>query len=156
MSPTKKLISIVIPAFNEEDCIQELGRRLRAVMNGLNAYEFEVLIVENGSTDKTWTLLQELASLDKCFKPVRLSRNFGMDGGVTAGLELATGDACVIMTADLQDPPELIPQFVSKWEAGFENIFMIVVLCKCFNSVHPDIWACFRSNPYLMNLHYCI
>jgi len=126
MSPTKKLISIVIPAFNEEDCIQELGRRLRVVMNGLNAYEFEVLIVENGSTDKTWTLLQELASLDKCFKPVRLSRNFGMDGGVTAGLELATGDACVIMTADLQDPPELIPQFVSKWEAGFENIFMIV------------------------------
>ena len=126
MSAAKKLISIVIPAFNEEDCIKELGRRLKIVMSDLDVYEFEVLIVENGSTDKTWYLLQGLASADKRFKPIRLSRNFGMDGGVTAGLELATGDACVIMTADLQDPPELIIEFAKKWEEGFENIYMIV------------------------------
>ena len=119
MSAAKKLISVVIPAFNEEDCIRELGRRLKIVMSDLDVYEFEVLIVENGSTDKTWDLLQGIASADKRFKPVRLSRNFGMDGGVTAGLELATGDACVIMTADLQDPPELIIEFAKKWEVTF-------------------------------------
>ena len=126
MTATKKLISIVVPAFNEEDCIDELVRRLTAVMDGLTNYQFEALIVENGSTDETWSLLQKIATSDKRFKPIRLSRNFGMDGGVTAGLELATGDACVIMTADLQDPPELIAEFVEKWEVGYENIFMVV------------------------------
>ena len=126
MTSNSRLISIVIPAYNEEDCIDELARRLTAVMDGLTSYQFEALIVENGSTDKTWSLLQKIASSDKRFKPIRLSRNFGMDGGVTAGLEFATGDACVIMTADLQDPPELIVEFVEKWEAGYENIFMIV------------------------------
>ena len=126
MSKTKKLISIVIPAYNEQDCVNELARQLTAVMNKLKKYEFEVLIVENGSKDKTWPLLQKIAATDKRFKPIRLSRNFGMDGGVTAGLELASGDACVIMTADLQDPPDLIFEFVKKWEQGFENIYMIV------------------------------
>ena len=126
MTETKKLISIVVPAFNEEECIDELVRRLTAVMDGLTNYQFEALIVENGSTDKTWSLLQRIATSDKRFKPIRLSRNFGMDGGVTAGLEMATGDACVIMTADLQDPPELIVEFIAKWESGYENIFMIV------------------------------
>ena len=126
MTASKKLISIVIPAYNEEDCVDELARQLINVMNKLKKYQFEVLIVENGSKDKTWSLLQKIAASDKRFKPIRLSRNFGMDGGVTAGLELATGDACVIMTADLQDPPELIIEFVKKWEEGFENIYMIV------------------------------
>ena len=126
MSKSKKLISIVIPAYNEQDCVNELARQLTAVMNKLKKYEFEVLIVENGSKDKTWPLLQKISATDKRFKPIRLSRNFGMDGGVTAGLELASGDACVIMTADLQDPPELIFEFVKKWEQGFENIYMIV------------------------------
>ncbi len=126
MSKTKKLISIVIPAYNEQDCVNELARQLTAVMNKLKKYEFEVLIVENGSKDKTWPLLQKISATDKRFKPIRLSRNFGMDGGVTAGLELASGDACVIMTADLQDPPDLIFEFVKKWEQGFENIYMIV------------------------------
>ena len=126
MTASKKLISIVIPAYNEEDCVDELARQLINVMNKLKKYQFEVLIVENGSKDKTWSLLQKIAASDKRFKPIRLSRNFGMDGGVTAGLEIATGDACVIMTADLQDPPELIIEFAKKWEEGFENIYMIV------------------------------
>jgi glycosyltransferase involved in cell wall biosynthesis len=126
MTVTTKLISIVVPAFNEEDCIEELAHRLTGVMNNLSKYEFEVLIIENGSTDRTWPLLKAISINDERFKPIRLSRNFGMDGGITAGLELATGDACVIMTADLQDPPELIPEFVKKWEVGYENVFMVV------------------------------
>ena len=126
MGELKKLISIIIPAYNEEACIEELSKRLVAVMNNLTNYVFEVLVVENGSTDNTWSLLQSLADIDKRFKPIRLSRNFGMDGGITAGLDVAGGDACVIMTADLQDPPELIFEFVEKWELGYENIYMIV------------------------------
>ena len=126
MTASSRLISIVIPAYNEEDCVEELAKQLTEVMRKLDKYEFEVLIVENGSKDATWSLLTKIAEKDHRFKPIRLSRNFGMDGGVTAGLELATGDACVIMTADLQDPPELIIEFVKKWEEGFENIYMIV------------------------------
>jgi len=126
MTASSGLISIVIPAYNEEDCVEELAKQLTEVMRKLDKYEFEVLIVENGSKDATWSLLKKIAENDRRFKPIRLSRNFGMDGGVTAGLELATGDACVIMTADLQDPPELIIEFVKKWEEGFENVYMIV------------------------------
>ena len=126
MTSSSRLISIVIPAYNEEDCVEELAKQLTEVMRKLDKYDFEVLIVENGSKDATWSLLTKIAENDHRFKPIRLSRNFGMDGGVTAGLELSTGDACVIMTADLQDPPELIIEFVKKWEEGFENIYMIV------------------------------
>jgi dolichol-phosphate mannosyltransferase len=113
MTSSKKLISIVAPAYNEESCVGELARQLVLVMSELSEYEFEVIIVENGSTDSTWQILKTIADGDKRFKPIRLSRNFGMDGGVTAGLEYADGDACVLMTADLQDPPELIIDFVS-------------------------------------------
>ncbi|MCX6537017.1 MAG: glycosyltransferase, partial [Actinobacteria bacterium] len=77
MTSGKKLISIVIPAYNEEDCVIELARQLTTVMNKLKKYQFEVLIVENGSKDKTWPLLQKIAATDKRFKPIRLSRNFG-------------------------------------------------------------------------------
>ena len=126
MTNAKKLISIVAPAYNEEECVAELARQLVAVMSELEEYEFEVIIVENGSSDNTWPILTAIAESDPRFKPIRLSRNFGMDGGVTAGLEFARGDACVLMTADLQDPPALIVDFVRKWEEGFENIYMVV------------------------------
>ena len=84
------------------------------------------MIVENGSTDSTIDLLRVANSADPRFKVVRLSRNFRMDGGITAGLDHINGDAAVIMTADLQDPPELISTFISKWEEGFENVYMTV------------------------------
>jgi glycosyltransferase involved in cell wall biosynthesis len=126
MTIAKKLISIVSPAFNEEECISELARQLDVVMSELKEYEFEVIIVENGSTDNTWPILVSIAESDLRYKPIRLSRNFGMDGGITAGLEYATGDACVMMTADLQDPPSLINNFVKKWEEGYENVYMLV------------------------------
>jgi len=123
----KKLISIIIPAYNEEECVDELSRRLQNVMNLENKYDFEIIIVENGSVDETWKKLQHIAANDKRFKIIKLSRNFRMDGGLTAGLSYVKGDACVLMTADLQDPPELIPSFIRKWEEGFENIYGIVM-----------------------------
>jgi len=123
---TKKLISIIIPAYNEEDCVEELARQLTAVFEVNSNYEFEVIIIENGSVDRTWDLLQEIHSRDKRFKIVQLARNFRMDGGLTAGLHYTRGDAAVLMTADLQDPPELITEFIKKWEEGYENIYMVV------------------------------
>ena len=122
----KKLISVIIPAYNEEDCVDELALRLKQVMQLENQYEFEVFIVENGSIDSTWDKLQVIAANDTRFNIIQLSRNFRMDGGLTAGLDYVKGDACVLMTADLQDPPELISDFLRKWEAGYENIFGIV------------------------------
>jgi dolichol-phosphate mannosyltransferase len=89
-------------------------------------YDFEAIIIENGSVDRTWELLQQIHHRDSRFKIVQLARNFRMDGGLTAGLHYARGDAAVLMTADLQDPPELIAEFIKKWEQGFENVYMVV------------------------------
>lgn len=123
----KKLISIIVPAYNEEDCVEELSRRLVALFESeREKYEFEAIIVENGSIDQTWQKLQEIHTRDSRFKIVRLSRNFRMDGGITAGLDFVSGDACVLMTADLQDPPEFISNFLREWEKGWENIFGVV------------------------------
>jgi dolichol-phosphate mannosyltransferase len=118
----KKLISLVIPAYNESECVEELGRRLAAVFDGLPHYDFEAIIVENGSTDDTWEKLVALNARDDRFRILQLARNFHMDGGLTAGLAYVSGDAAILMTADLQDPPEVIPEFIAKWEEGYDHV----------------------------------
>jgi dolichol-phosphate mannosyltransferase len=122
----KKLISVVIPAYNEEDCIEELANRLDLLIQKENNYMWEIFIVENGSTDSTWEKLKKVTETNSNFKIIKLSRNFRMDGGLTAGLEYIKGDACVLMTADLQDPPEMISEFLRKWEEGYENIYAVI------------------------------
>ena len=110
-------ISIVIPAYNEEGCVDELARRLQDVFAGIGPrYDFEAIIVENGSVDGTFERLQAIAGADERFTIVQLSRNFLMEGGMIAGLDRARGDAAVIMSADLQDPPELIPGVIGNRE----------------------------------------
>jgi glycosyltransferase involved in cell wall biosynthesis len=122
----RKLISIIIPAYNEEECVDELAHRLKSLFLAESNYDFETVIIENGSIDSTWAKLQDIAIADPRFKILQLSRNFRMDGGLTAGLDYVTGDACVLMTADLQDPPEMISEFLRKWEAGWENIYGVL------------------------------
>jgi glycosyltransferase involved in cell wall biosynthesis len=122
----KKLINLVIPAYNEEECVDELARRLTLLFDTEPDYDFQAIIVENGSIDSTWGKLKTISAKDSRFRIVKLSRNFRMDGGLTAGLHYVTGDACVLMTADLQDPPELIHEFLRKWEDGWENVYGIV------------------------------
>ena len=121
-----KKISIIIPAFNEEDCIPELVNRLRTVFENESAYQFETLLIENGSLDSTFEIMKKSIGNDLRFKIIKLSRNFRMDGGLTAGLEFATGDACIWMTADLQDPPENISMFLREWENGYKSVYGIV------------------------------
>ena len=122
----RKLISVVIPAFNEEANIQQLSERLAAVFDEESKYDFEAIIVENGSIDKTFEQSVAARERDPRFKVLQLSRNFRMDGGLTAGLSSASGDAAVLMAADLQDPPELIHEFLRKWEEGYEIVYQIV------------------------------
>lgn len=121
-----KSVTVVIPAYNEEQCVDELASRLKAVFDSESTYKWRAIIVENGSTDHTWEKLQAIAANFPEFTLLRLSRNFRMDGGLTAGLDFVDSDACVLMTADLQDPPELIPAFLRKWEEGYENIYGVV------------------------------
>jgi len=121
-----KSISIIIPAYNEADCVEELTTRLKQLFKLEEGYRWEVIIVENGSTDQTWAKLKLIGENDERFKLLKLSRNFRMDGGLTAGLDFVNSDACVLMTADLQDPPEMISIFLRKWEEGFENIYGVI------------------------------
>ena len=122
----KKLISVVIPAFNEEGVVEELCRQLRGVFDENPKYDFEAILVENGSTDQTFEKLLQTHRQDPRFKIVQLARNFRMDGGMTAGLQYARGEAAVIMTANLQDPPRMIPGFIQKWEEGYEHVYGVV------------------------------
>lgn len=122
----KKSISVIACAFNEEDCIEELARRLRLLADTEVSYNFQFVLVDNGSSDSTWTKFHNVAANDSRFELVRLSRNFLTDGGLAAGLSLVSSDACVLMAADLQDSPEFIPEFIRKWEQGYENIYMVV------------------------------
>ncbi|OBI13349.1 glycosyltransferase family 2 protein [Mycobacterium sp. E2497] len=122
----KKKIACIIPAFNESECVNELAKRLAVMFDSEPAYEFEAIIVENGSTDDTMDKLVAINEADPRFRILQLARNFGMDGGLTAGLNVVDADAVVLMTADLQDPPEFIPEMIRKWEEGYENIYGVV------------------------------
>lgn len=122
----KKKIALIIPAYNESECVDELATRLAGVFDAEPAYDFEAIIVENGSSDDTMDKLLAIHSADARFKIVQLARNFRMDGGLTAGLNVVDADAVVLMTADLQDPPEFIPELIRKWEAGYENVYGVV------------------------------
>ncbi len=137
---SKKLISIVIPIYNEELGIEELVRQLTKFINKNKKYNFEIILVENGSTDSSYKLLQGYAKKDSIIKIIQLSKNVGCDGGIAAGMQFARGDACVIMMADLQEPIDLINQFLIKWEQGYEIVYGIVKkrtagLIRNFNSV---------------------
>ena len=111
----KKRISVAIPAYNESANVPALAERLRKVFDQDldGSYDLEVVICENGSFDDTWQVLATEHDRDPRFKVVQLRRNFHMEGGMMAALAHVTGDACVIMSADLQDPPELIPAMLN-------------------------------------------
>lgn len=127
---SKKLVSIIAVAFNEEACIEELSRRIIDLINSEMGYRWEIVLVDNGSIDNTWNHILIECKKDRRFKGIRLSRNFQMDGGLLAGLDMISSEACVLMAADLQDPPEVISKFLRKWEEGSENVYAQIVSRK--------------------------
>jgi glycosyltransferase involved in cell wall biosynthesis len=117
-----EMISIVVPCFNEEEVLRSANRRLIGVLEQL-PLKFEVLYVDDGSTDATAEILRELQALDERIRVICFSRNFGHQMAITAGLEHAAGDAVAIIDADLQDPPEVLADFVAKWIEGFQVVY---------------------------------
>jgi glycosyltransferase involved in cell wall biosynthesis len=118
-----KTISILIPAYNEEEVLEHLYHRLGKLANDNKSYDFEFLFSDDGSRDKTLDMIKEYAETDNRVKYVSLSRNFGKEVNMIAGLDNVTGDATVIIDADLQDPPELIPKMIKYWEEGYDDVY---------------------------------
>lgn len=116
--------SIIAPIFNELDNLTELHRRVREVMSAAGG-TWELVLVDDGSTDGSTERIRELARQDKHVRPVIFARNFGHQVAVTAGLDYARGEAVVIIDADLQDPPELIPELIAKWREGYEVVYAV-------------------------------
>lgn len=118
-----KKISIVIPMYFEEEVAQECYNRTLNVMKKIKKYDYEIIFVNDGSKDKTMEILENISDKNKKVKVISLSKNFGHQAAVTAGLKYTTGDAVVIMDADMQDPPEIIENMIKLWEDGNEVIY---------------------------------
>ena len=118
-----KKISIVIPMYYEEQVAEECYKRVTEVIKEIKEYDYEIIFINDGSKDKTLEILENISKEDRKVKIISFSRNFGHQAAVTAGLKYVTGDTVVIMDADLQDPPELIPDMLKKWEEGYEVIY---------------------------------
>jgi len=115
-------LDVLVPAFNEEAVLALCFTRLQEVLNGLDI-DWRVLFVDDGSTDRTWQLINELAVLEPRVRGLHLSRNFGKEAALTCALDHADADAVVVIDADLQDPPELIKEFVHHWRAGADVVY---------------------------------
>ena len=118
-----KIITILVPCYNEENNINLLYNRLKNLIKSLPCYEFQILLINDGSKDKTLNRMQELHESDQRVSYLSLSRNFGKENAMLAGLDYASGDAVILMDADLQDPPELIPQMIAEWEKGYDDVY---------------------------------
>ncbi len=118
-----KTITVLIPCFNEECGLELLYDRLKKLFATLPNYQFDILLVNDGSKDGTLIIMQELHSKDPSVSYLSLSRNFGKENAMLAGLDYAGGEAVILMDADLQDPPELIPKMIEEWEKGFDDVY---------------------------------
>lgn len=122
MSNAKQLFTLVVPVLNEEEALPDTYRRLNGVLENLDL-PFEVIVVDNGSTDSTPQIMADVCRRDPRWKYLRLSRNFGYQNSITAGMLAAHGEAIMVIDADLQDPPELIPRFIEKWREGYDIVY---------------------------------
>lgn len=117
-------VSLVIPVYNEEESLPVLANHISQAINGA-PYEFEVIFVNDGSADASLKMLLKLQADDARFKIIDFGRNFGHQPAFTAGLDHATGDAVILLNADLQDPPEMIPEFLEKWKEGYDVVYAV-------------------------------
>lgn len=122
-----KTIDIITSAYNEEDCLPELFSRLEKVARAEENYSFHFIVIDNGSSDRTWQIIKERQKTDGRYTGIRMSRNFSLDSAFTCGLDRAEADLAIIMTSDLQDPPECIPDLLRGHEQGYEQVLAKVV-----------------------------
>lgn len=120
-----KKISVVVPMYNEEEVASVCYERLTSVLSGITNYDYEIIFVNDGSQDKTLEILKSIVKKDSCVSYVSFSRNFGHQAAVVAGLKQVTGDATVIIDADMQDPPEVIPDMIKEWENGNDVVYAV-------------------------------
>ena len=124
MTKDKELCSVVIPVFNEEENLELLYRRLSRVLEGLFE-DYEIIFVDDGSTDNSLEIIGKFRKTNRRVKIISFSRNFGHQVAITAGTDYASGSAVIVMDADLQDPPEVIPRLVEKWREGYDTVYAI-------------------------------
>ena len=128
MSPVRRsrlpIFSIIAPVYNERESLPEFHRRVRAVMEALDE-PWELIIVDDGSSDGSTEAVERLARRDRHVRPVIFSRNFGHQIAVTAGLDACRGSAAIIIDADLQDPPEVLPELIARWREGYEVVYAV-------------------------------
>lgn len=122
---SKTKISVVIPCYNEEEVIDELLERVLAACRDIEQYQSEIILVDDGSKDKTWEKIESWQKDNPEIRGIRLSRNFGHQSALTCGYAHATGEAIISIDADLQDPPELFTSMLEKWQEGFDIIYMV-------------------------------
>jgi dolichol-phosphate mannosyltransferase len=122
-----KTIDIITSAYNEEDCLPELFSRLEKVARSEENYSFHFIVIDNGSSDRTWQIIKDQQKADSRYTGIRMSRNFSLDSAFTCGLDRAEADLAIIMTSDLQDPPECIPDLLRAHELGYEQVLAKVV-----------------------------
>jgi len=118
-------LSVIVSMYNEEDSLKSFFTEIKKVLNSLTKYSYEIVCVDDGSTDKTFSLLNQYAKKDERIKVIKFSRNFGKEYGMMAGLKYCKGRAAIPIDVDLQDPPELIARFVEKWEDGYDMVYGI-------------------------------
>lgn len=118
-----KQVTILIPAYNEEKTIPLTYKKIVDVTESLNSYKWELLFVDDGSTDATLNILKQLRTHDQRVKYIRFSRNFGKESAMLAGFDYAKGDCVIVMDADMQDPPELIGEMLEEWEKGAQDVY---------------------------------
>lgn len=118
----KKTVDVITSAFNEEDCLPELFSRLNVIAKQENNYDFRFIVIDNGSQDRTWKLIKEIQESDNRYIGIKMSRNFMLDAAFTCGLDHAKSDVAIIMTSDLQDPPEAIPLLLRQFESGYDQV----------------------------------
>jgi len=120
-------VDVVIPIFNEQASIPELVARLKTILNTIENLSWQIILVENGSTDASHFLIQDEVNQDPRIVEVQLVRNFGTEGGILAGLSVSRADACITLQGDLEDPPELVENLIAKWREGYEVVYGEIV-----------------------------
>lgn len=122
---SKPDISIIVSMYNEEESLAAFFKTIRKNLEALREYTYEIICIDDGSEDKTFSLLEQYAAEDKRIKVLKFSRNFGKEYGLMAGLKVCQGRAAIPMDVDLQDPPELIGAFIEKWQEGYDMVYGI-------------------------------